>query len=374
MKVIAFYLPQFHTTPENDKWWGKGFTEWKNMKSAKPLFNGHYQPRVPLNNNYYDLSNTETLKWQTKIAKKYGIHGFCCYHYWSAGKMLLQKPMEMYLNDKDCDLPFCFSWANETWTNAWAVGKGAERKVLWKQEYGEEEEWEQHFNYLLPFFKDSRYMKEDNKPLMVIYRPQYITDLNRRLAYYNRRACEEGFDGMIFASQDVSFYLEKDINKTQFKYQIEYQPRYAFYDMSSWIGKKKDILWAKAQAWVRDHFRSFRSIKREKLDICSYDDVWHAVLNRKPEVGCIPGAFTDWDNTPRYKKRGKVLTGASPDKFRKYFEKQLIRARDEYKSDYIFIFAWNEWCEGGYLEADEKYKYGYLEAIKNSLDNFEREW
>ena len=373
MKVIAFYLPQFHETPENNEWWGQGFTEWNNMKAAKPLFEGHNQPRIPLNNNYYNLLNEKTLEWQTEIAKEHGVYGFCCYHYWFGSKMLLEKPMEIYLKDKNCDLPFCFCWANETWTNAWAAETESDRKTLIKQEYGDKEEWERHFQYLLPFFKDERYIKEGNKPLFVIYRPQYITELSARLAYYNKRAQEEGFDGLVFAAQHVSFYAEKSVDKLMFKYQIEYQPGFAFYDMSSWMQKQMSVIKQNVQTWARDHLKSFKSAKKAKLQKLSYDEVWNTVLNRKAEPGMIPGAFVDWDNTPRYKEKGRVLTGATPEKFKEYFGKQLKRARDEYKSDYIFIFSWNEWSEGGYLEPDMKNQYGYLDAIKSCVDELESE-
>lgn len=349
--------------------WGQGFTEWNNMKAAKPLFEGHNQPRIPLNNNYYNLLDEKTLEWQTKIAKEHGVYGFCCYHYWFGSKMLLEKPMEIYLKDKNCDLPFCFCWANETWTNAWAAETESDRKTLIKQEYGDKEEWERHFQYLLPFFKDERYIKEGNKPLFVIYRPQYITELSARLAYYNKRAQEEGFDGLVFAAQHVSFYAEKSVDKSMFKYQIEYQPGFAFYDMSSWMQKQMSVIKQNVQTWARDHLKSFKSAKKANLQKLSYDEVWNTVLNRKAEPGMIPGAFVDWDNTPRYKEKGRVLTGATPEKFKEYFGKQLKRARDEYKSDYIFIFAWNEWSEGGYLEPDMKNQYGYLDAIKKALED-----
>ncbi|MCM1218381.1 MAG: glycoside hydrolase family 99-like domain-containing protein [Lachnospiraceae bacterium] len=368
MKIIAFYLPQFHRTPENDEWWGEGFTEWENMKSAKPLFEGHYQPRVPLGNKYYNLLDVKNIEWQTQIAKEYGIYGFCCYHYWFGGKMLLEKPMELYLQNRRCDLPFCFSWANETWTNAWATENESNRKILIKQEYGDKDEWEEHFQYLLPFFKDERYIKEGNKPLFVIYRPQYIPKLNERLSYYNKRAVEEGFDGLVFASQHVSFLAEKDADRSMFKYQIEYQPGFAFYDMDSWMQKRMSIWKQNAQIWARDHLKYFSSIKRAKLQIISYDDVWRTILKRKAKPNHIPGAFVNWDNTPRYKEKGKVLVGSTPEKFQGYMERQLRRAIDEYKSEYLFIFAWNEWSEGGYLEPDEKYKYEYLEAIKGCID------
>ena len=164
MKIIALYLPQFHEIPENNEWWGKGFTEWTNVKTAKPSFKGQYQPRIPLNNNYYNLTDVRAQEWQAKLAKEYGIYGFCYYHYWFEGKMLLEKPAEIMLKNLSVDMPFCFCWANHTWLRAWA---DKSNRTLIKQTYGTEEDWINHFNYLLPFFKDERYIKEDGKPIMV---------------------------------------------------------------------------------------------------------------------------------------------------------------------------------------------------------------
>lgn len=370
MKVIAFYLPQFHETEENNTWWGKGFTEWNNMQKATPLIENQYQPRIPLNNNYYDLSKKENLIWQTKLAKKYNIDGFCCYHYWFNGKLLLNKPMETYLDTKECDLPFCFCWANETWTNAWSTGKSSERKVLIKQEYGGIEEWEKHFKYLLKFFNDSRYMKIDNKPILVIYKPQQIDNLNNRLDYYNKRAQDEGFNGIVFMAQHVSFYDNKKVDKSRISYQIEYQPNFAFYDSKTKFQKLKEKFVDSIKGFVKKHLKSYKSISNPTLKIDSYENVWKKILERKPENNMIPGAFVDWDNTPRYGNRGKVLLNSSPANFEKYFKMQYKRAIEEYKSDYLFIFAWNEWSEGGYLEPDEKYKYGYLETIKRVVSGY----
>ena len=168
MKIIAFYLPQFHCFPENDAWWGTGFTEWNNVRSAQPLFKNHNQPRVPLDNNYYDLTETENLRWQAHLAQKYGVYGFCYYHYWFNGKLLMEKPMEQMLSDKEIQLPFCICWANENWTKAWAKRS---KEVLIAQNYENKEDWKKHFEYLEKFFKDKRYIKCNGKPLLVICRP-----------------------------------------------------------------------------------------------------------------------------------------------------------------------------------------------------------
>lgn len=160
MKILALYLPQFHAIPENDEWWGKGFTEWVNVKKARPLFEGHYQPRIPLNENYYNLLDNSVKKWQIDLAKEHGIYGFCVYHYWFCGKKLLEKPMEQYLADKSLDFPFCFCWANEHWSNAWVSG---ENKILMAQNFEDREDWDNHFYYMLPFFQDERYIKRRRK-------------------------------------------------------------------------------------------------------------------------------------------------------------------------------------------------------------------
>ncbi|RRQ78488.1 glycoside hydrolase family 99-like domain-containing protein, partial [Enterococcus faecium] len=198
MRVIAFYLPQFHEIPENNEWWGEGFTEWTNVKTARPLYSGHYQPREPINDNYYDLLNDDVKEWQVSIAKKNGIYGFCFYHYWFDGKMLLEKPVEQFLKNKNLDINFCLSWANEPWTKAWVSKNDS---ILIEQNYGNEENWEKHFDYLLPFFKDSRYICNDGKPLFVIYRPEQIGCLNEMLDYWQILAKKNGLAGIDFAYQ-----------------------------------------------------------------------------------------------------------------------------------------------------------------------------
>lgn len=363
MKVIAFYLPQFHEVPENNLWWGKGFTEWNNVKQATQLYANHYQPRIPSGHNYYDLSDLRNLHWQANLAKEYGLSGFCFYHYWFSGKLLLEKPGEAYLQDKTIDFPFCFSWANESWTNGWVSD---DNKVLIPQQYGGIEEWKQHFEYLLPFFLDSRYITIDEKPLFIIYKPQGIPHLIDMLDYFQKSAVENGLAGLHFAYQHITYHRLNDIEgKAKFSFGIEYQPTYARNDYD-----KAGLV---QETFLLGAYRTIiRKIKKRmnigKPDLYSYREMWKYVLSRKPEnEKMIPGAFVDWDNTPRRKIRGTVFQGADPEIFKRYFTKQVKRARDVYHKDLLFIFAWNEWGEGGYLEPDERYGLKYLEAIKQAL-------
>lgn len=385
MKTIAFYLPQFHAIPENDEWWGKGFTEWVNVKKAESLYEGHYQPRIPLGENYYNLLDIDVMKWQVSLAKEYGLYGFCFYHYWFGGHKLLEKPVDAFLEHTEIDFPFCLCWANEAWTNAWVSSKN---KVLIEQNYGSEQEWKEHFDYLLPFFKDKRYICVDGKPLVVIYRPELIECLNDMLDYWQRLAKENELEGLTFAYQQVFFAEQKHKDDSRFAYQIEYQPSYAWRDMEKGGYKvlsafKKKIItglenrWSKLsdegqKTWWGKAFESVldrvRDIHPQGLTIQNYNDVWKTVLARKPtNEKSVPGAFVDWDNTPRRRQTGRVFEGASPEKFEKYMTLQIRRAKEVYHKDMLFLFAWNEWAEGGYMEPDEKYGHAYLEALRNAL-------
>ena len=374
MKVIAFYLPQFHSIPENDEWWGKGFTEWTNVKAAKPLFDGHNQPVEPLDGNYYNLLDNSTIKWQIELAKKYGVYGFCFYHYWFDGHMLLQKPMENMLKDPDLNIPYCISWANENWTNAWKANGNV--KTLIQQTYGKKDEWKRHFEYLLPFFKDPNYILENNKPFFIIYRPEIIPCLNEMLDYWNELAKLNGFDGMVFAYQQLSYHLLEGRDESRFKYNIEYQPGYARYDLQMNQVSKTGKLAFEFRNTVRKIVSRVDKIigsnisaklTRTTLQTESYDSLCHEIVNRKPDSEkAIPGMFVGWDNTPRRGKTGRVCLGATPEKFAKYLKLQIENAEKNYKKDMLFIFAWNEWAEGGYLEPDTKNRYAYLEGLRDS--------
>ena len=373
MKVIPVYLPQFHTIPENDEWWGKGFTEWTNVKKARPLFDGHYQPRVPLDNNYYDLSLVDTLKWQARLAKEYGIYGFCMYHYWFNGHLLLEKPMEMLLAHPEIDLRYCISWANHDWTDGWKATDGHER-ILIGHNFDDESDWVAHFNYMLPFFKDPRYITENNKPFMVIYIPNIIKKLNKMLTLWNQMAQDAGFAGLTFIYQSAMSCFDSCWDRSLFDYGIYFQPGYA-----CWADRGKAkmmLLWWGSKTWkliknvLRIKTRGAFLPKPAEISKFDYDECWERILRLTPENSCIiPSGFVDWDNTPRKRFRGNVCIGATPEKFKKYFSQLVKNARLVYGQDKIFFFAWNEWAEGGYLEPDMKFGYGYLQAIKEVLDD-----
>ena len=377
MKIISFYLPQFHSFPENDEWWGKGFTEWTNTKKAEPLFEGHYQPHTPLNKDYYDLTDPKVMKRQVDDAKKYGVYGFCFYHYWfKDGKKLLEKPVEHYLNESSLDLNYCLSWANEPWTRRW---DGGSKKVLMPQEYGSEKDWKDHFYYLLDFFRDPRYIKIDGKPLLLLYRPEIIPCLSEMLAYWKQLSKENGLSGLTIMAQGASYcrYMSTREKDPSIDYYLMYEPGYTYYALAI---KDKSNFVRNCFRYHKFFFHYFskkiismterdiiKTKKTKPQDICSYDILWDAILKNKVPDKYFPGAFTNWDNSPRRGNDARIVVGSTPEKFHFYLTKIIKKARDEFKKDYLFINAWNEWAEGAHLEADEKYGYAYLEALKSAL-------
>lgn len=375
VKIIPFYLPQFHTIPENDKWWGEGFTEWTNVKKAVPLYPGHDQPRVPLGEVYYDLLDDNVKIQQAKLAKKYGIFGFCYYHYWfEGGKQLLEKPAEQMLANKSVDLPFCFCWANENWSKNW---DGGNREVIMRQDYGKQADWEKHFQYLLQFFRDERYITVNGKPLLVIYKPEEIIDVYQMSTYWRKRAVEEGLPGLCLAFQFPTYYADMYYRADVFDYRIGFEPVYS----RNLASMKQSGTSAKVQR-IRKIFgedtvsayRRFRTRKMHRnaggksqsLALFFYDETWEKILGAEWTEEFLPGAMVDWDNTPR-NKHGVAYIGFSIEKFGSYMKKLVKRANKE-KKPMLFINAWNEWGEGAFLEPDERYGYQKLEAVKAALE------
>lgn len=343
-KIITFYLPQYHSIPENDKWWGKGFTEWTNTKKAKPLFKGHSQPKTPLNDKYYNLLDVKDQEWQAQLAKSYDIYGFCYYHYWFNGQLLLEKPMENMLKNKNIDLPFCISWANEPWSRAW---DGKDKEVLMPQNYGDKDDWENHFNYLLNFFIDERYIKINNKPLMLIYRTDNIDNCDQMIENWNELAKNNGFEGIYIVETLNSFQNKPSTEHSQAV--VEFEPMLTMRHYLPIIKQGKRFLYK----------------KMKNLDLIDYDYVWKRIINKETsyEKNKFFGAFVSWDNTARKGKKGLIINNSTPEKFGYYLKKQIIKAENE-NSEFVFVNAWNEWAEGTYLEPDDNHKYEYLEKIK----------
>ena len=364
INVIAFYLPQYHEIPENNEAYGKGFTEWTNVKKAVPLFEGHRQPRVPLNKDYYCLlDGGKTMEKQAKLAKEYGIAGFCYYHYhFKGGKLLLEKPLEMMLQNKKIDIPFCLCWANENWSKRW---DGGNNEIIVEQDYDDLASITEHVKYLAPFLKDERYITIDKKPLLIIYKPDLIPNL--KLYVETIRECfrKEGVGEIYLASQyPTYFWNHKKLNL--FDWYIEFEPmfsdfrqRYEGHRFKQWV---KKVL-------IKLHlFNAIKNPNKNKeLARKDYDVQWKANLTYKvKDKRLIAGAFVDWDNTPRV-KTGTLYEGATVEKFDSYFGELVTKVNNEYTLPMIFVNAWNEWGEGAYLEPDEENKTGYLEAIKKHL-------
>lgn len=338
MKIIAYYLPQFHEIEENNRSWGKGFTEWENVKKSKKLFDGHNQPRQPLNNNYYNLLDIDTIKWQVELAKKYGVYGFCYYHYWFRdGKHVLEKPCEILLAHKEIDMPFCFSWANEPWTKTWHGAKG-EKEILIEQRYGNKKQWREHFEYLLPFFKDSRYISINGKPVFLIYHINQIGCFNQMIDYWNELCIENGIAGMYIIDMltaDGKISRNKRVSAS-----VAFEPGRALRK------KGKD--------------------ETEKPIVRNYDNIYMEMLSSNYNKNVYRTAFVDYDDSPRRGSNGIVFNGSTPEKFGMYLQKTIELSEKEEKN-YIFVNAWNEWGEGNYLEPDENNKYAYLEALQKAL-------
>ena len=355
MKVMCMYLPQYHTFPENDAWWGKGYTEWTSVKAAKPLMKEHHQPKVPLGQRYYDLvkEGVKTWAWQASMAEKYGIYGFSIYQYWFCGKQLMEKPMEILLEHKEIPLRYQICWANETWTRTWY---GLENEVLMKQEYGEQKEWEAHFSYLLPFFRDERYIKIEGKPVFQIYRTTDIKDLKEMKKYFEKRAREEGFPGIYFVGGKTAGEQETRTNLLDGYYTFE--PGYTLKHGLSAMQQKK----YECSVLVKSIMNRF--CKRKRLErMIPIKWIYQSIEKREYAPHEYPGLIAEWDNTPRRSYKGLLYTGASPERFQKTLAVLKYKLKNRI-DDYVYINAWNEWGEGAVLEPEEKSGYAYLEAVR----------
>lgn len=371
-KIIANYLPQYHSIPENDNWWGEGYTDWVAVKKSVPLYDGHLQPKVPLSNNYYQLNNIEVIRWQAEIAKKYGIDGFGIYHYWFDDNLhLLDKPVKLLYQNKDIDLEYMFIWDNSSWVRSWSNVKMSNdwapiheekvdkqgRGILAELVYGDKSSWKKHFDYLLPFFKDSRYIKLDNKPVFAIYNQNNQSEILAEMCnYWNELAIDNGFSGVYIIGKVNNQKI--NITENRFLYQPEW---------NGWVGHN-----VVQKIWIKLKNVFFIKIIKQPL-IYDYDKIWKKILETAEKFNSQNiyfSGFVNYDDTPRRGRKGKIVKNSSPQKFERYIRK-LIQLSIKSNNPLVFITAWNEWGEGAYLEPDEEHGYSYLESLKKAIESIE---
>lgn len=360
VRAIAIYLPQFHPIKENNEWWGNGFTEWTNVTKAKPLFKGHYQPHLPADLGFYDLRLPEVREMQAKLAQEHGIYGFCYYHYWFNGKRILERPFEEVFKSGKPDFPFMLCWANENWTRTW---DGGDSEILLEQNYSEEDD-KQHINYLIPFFKDDRYIKIDGKPVIAIYRSGILPNVEKTLQTWRNEAKKHNldlyicnFEGKVADGEQKAF--DAAVAFEPFAYLLKYSKDRGFNKLV-YISEKILIL-----------LKSLFNKSFEYRGIFDYEDFvnWHMNKRIKVSYKQFPGVSPSWDNSARKKRKYILFKNASPRIYKKWF-KHILKEFKPFSRDenLIFINAWNEWAEGNHLEPCMKWKSDYLEATKEVLD------
>lgn len=349
-RLIAFYLPQFHPTDENDRWWGKGYTEWRRVASAKPAFPGHYQPHIPADLGFYDLRVPEARQAQAELAADHGIFGFCYYHYWFNGRILLGRPLREVLECGRPTLPFCLCWANEDWTRAWD-GRTGER-LTW-QEYSEEDD-RRHLRWLAPAFEDDRYIRVGGRPLFLVYRAQRLPDPVRTTTTWREEAEALGL-GQLFLCRVESFPDEHDDPVALgFDAAVEFQPD-----------------WARLGPAVRrqPHWRLLRKVGLSSRGygehaVLEYRSVVERMLGKLvPDYRRFPCVTPSWDNTPRRSTGAVILDGSTPGEYERWLGAVLAkRPEAPADEDLVFVNAWNEWGEGNHLEPCQRWGRSYLEA------------
>jgi len=345
-KIIAFNLPQFHPTPENDQWWGAGFTEWRNVAKARPLFPGHRQPNLPGELGFYDMRLDETQEQQGELAAWAGIDAFCYYHYWFAGRLLLEQPLERLLARDTPKLPFCLCWANHSWTNHWA---GISNDILVEQTYPGEEDHRNHYLYLRQFFTDARYLKVNGKPVLVIFRPNDIPEVAKFVDLLQHWAKQDGLGELFLIG-------------------LDHTPALFGSGFDALAPHSMNIALA---SYLKGRRRSYHALRRRfaryprwVIDYASLDRFFEN--DRCDGVTTLPTAMPNWDNTPRIGRRGLVFANSSPDKFAAHLRRSVagFSGADDGKDRILFIKSWNEWAEGNYLEPDLTYGRGWLEAVR----------
>lgn len=377
-RIIGLYLPQYHPIPENDEWWGKGFTEWTNVAKAKPLFRGHYQPRIPADLGFYDLRLPEVREQQAELAREAGLEGFCYYHYWFGnGRQLLERPFNEVLQSGKPDFPFCLCWANHDWTNkTWKKGSSLRHdSMIMKMEYSREDHIA-HFHALLPAFRDKRYITVDKKPLFAIWAPRDLPQAEQFIELWQQLAKDNGLPGIHFVgyTQNATGRSVTDGKMTLWN---QNQAAEIYNDMirrgfdavmSAGLGRAQALCHGKwSMLWY--HLKGLTpfnsTLRTDYAKAMRYyyveEDAWENVY---------PTLLPQWDRTPRAGKNTDPLVGSTPEKFQESVEEALrLVSNKKPEHQILFLKAWNEWGEGNYVEPDLKFGHGYIQAIRQAIDN-----
>jgi lipopolysaccharide biosynthesis protein len=347
-RAIAFYLPQFHPIPENDEWWGPGFSEWTNAARARPLFPGHVQPHLPADLGFYDLRLGEAREAQADLARHYGVEAFCYWHYWFAGRRILERPYTEMLESRRPDFPFCLAWANQTWSGTWY---GHADRILIEQTYPGHKDDRRHFKHVLPAFRDPRYLRVDGRPVFYLFRPELHPDPAGFVDRWQSMAAEAGLGGLYLLAE-VSDLLGSG-------------PKYPSFEADGFDGGVYVRIPATTDRWSVLKMRATRKLLRwpEHYEFASE---WpRPTLNGDRVYPCV---YPNWDNTPRSGRQGLVITGSSPASFATH-----VAAAADYLSArppgrrLLFVKSWNEWAEGNYLEPDLEDGHGFLQALQEGL-------
>lgn len=360
-RVIAFYLPQYHPIPENDETWGKGFTEWTNVAQAKPLFKGHYQPRVPADLGFYDLRLSEVGETQAQMARESGVEGFMYWHYWFGnGKMLLEKPFQEVLRSGKPDFPFCLGWANHSWsTKTWTKGKALQsNKMIAEQLYLGEEDYKKHFEYVLPAFRDKRYITVDGMPIFVVYDPLAIPDISLFISLWRKWALENGLKGIHFVG--LRYGRQSSYNKI-----IELG-----FDAVNTRGMWEAECAAVGNKWLK-MLRSQISFRLNGavLQKYHYKDIIKHLYSEDDEIENVyPTILPGYDRTARSAREAVIYYGNTPELFGQHLDLALekIKNKDQ-EHKILFLKSWNEWGEANYMEPDLKYGWGFLNELKKKI-------
>jgi lipopolysaccharide biosynthesis protein len=350
VRLIAFYLPQYHPTAENDEWWGKGFTEWTNVAKAKPLFRGHYQPHVPADLGFYDLRLPEVREAQAELAQEHGLEGFCYWHYWFEGKRLLERPFKEVLETGIPDFSFCLAWANETWSRRWL---GEEKEVLVKQTYSEEDDVN-HIRYLMTSFADSRCIHVQGRPLFLIYRPAHLPNPQKTTDVFRHECVRNGLPEPYLLGIDAHC-PGLDCRTIGFDGTVRFEPQ---------LSALPDFM--------EDKGRLSKRLRNAKLGVLSsdlklydYEEARKLMNRKKLKHQHYQTIFVRWDSTPRRSRKGIIIVNATPDLFASGLAEIVESVQSKPHDDrLVFINAWNEWAEGNHLEPDLRFGNQYLEKIK----------